>query len=188
MTSQRSDAAARRASLLDAADAVFTAHGITAPLELIIEHAGVGRATLYRNFPDRAALIQALLLRTVDRIEQHTAELGERDDALFELLDAMAARIVHSPALADYWRAVDPDEPVIAAARKRILAAMTPALQRAVAADLCRADLQPADISLYASMLGAALRGRNAAQRRQLAARALQLLMPGLRGPGHGHV
>lgn len=180
MTSIRSDAAARRAQLLDAADAVFGEHGITAPLDLVVERAGVGRATLYRNFPDRAALIEALLLRTIEKIAAHAAELGERDDALFELIGGMAKRIVHSPALADHWRAVDPNEPAIRAARQRALKLMEPALLRAKAAGLCRADLELADLSLVSSMLGAALRGRTRADRARLAARALQLLRPGL--------
>ncbi len=49
---------------------VFGQHGVTAPLDLVVERAQVGRATLYRNFPDRTALIQALLQRTVDRIRR----------------------------------------------------------------------------------------------------------------------
>lgn len=180
MTSIRSDAAARRALLLDAADAVFGEHGITAPLDLVVERAGVGRATLYRNFPDRTALIEALLQRTVEKIEAHVQELGERDDALFELIVGMARRIVHSPALADYWRAVDPDEPAIKSARERILSLSEPALLRAKAAGLCRQDLQLSDISLISSMLGAALRGRTAEDRATLARRAIELLRPGL--------
>ena len=46
---KRPDAATRRAQLLDAADTVFTQHGVNAPLELVVEQAGVGRATLYRH-------------------------------------------------------------------------------------------------------------------------------------------
>lgn len=177
----RADARSRRAALLDAADSVFSEHGITAPLDLVVERAGVGRATLYRNFPDRTALLQAMLERTADTIAAHVAELGQRDDALFELLAAMAKRIINSPALADYWRAVDPNDPQIAAVRQRILGLMQPALERAIGAGLCRADLRPSDISLYASMLGAALRGHDRQQRQELAERALQLLGPGLR-------
>ncbi|WP_296251818.1 TetR/AcrR family transcriptional regulator [uncultured Stenotrophomonas sp.] len=180
MASIRSDAAVRRALLLDAADAVFGEHGITAPLDLVVAHAGVGRATLYRNFPDRTALIEALLQRTVEKIEAHLQELGERDDALFELIIGMARRIVHSPALADYWRAVDPDEPTIKAARERILGLSEPALLRAKAAGLCRLDLQLSDISLISGMLGAALRGRTVEDRATLARRAIELLRPGL--------
>ncbi len=44
---------------------VFGQHGVTAPLDLVVERPGVGRATLYRNFPDRTALIEALLDCTV---------------------------------------------------------------------------------------------------------------------------
>lgn len=68
MQSQRADAAARRALILDAADSVFGQHGVTAPLDLGGRKGPVGRATLYRNFPDRTALIEALLDRTVARI------------------------------------------------------------------------------------------------------------------------
>ncbi|MGR4896081.1 TetR/AcrR family transcriptional regulator [Stenotrophomonas sp. LARHCG68] len=180
MPSLRSDAAARRALLLDAADAVFGEHGITAPLDLVVERAGVGRATLYRNFPDRAALIGAMLERSVAQLQAHIAELGARDDALFELLAGMAGRIVQSPALADYWRAVDQDDPQVRDARQHVLALMEPALERAKAAGLCRADMQLRDISLISSMLGAALRGRDREERAVLAKRALELLLPGL--------
>ncbi len=180
MTSTRSDATVRRALLLDAADAVFGEHGITAPLDLVVERAGVGRATLYRNFPDRASLIAAMLQRSIAKLEAHIAELGERDDALFELFGGMAARIVQSPALADYWRAVDQDNPGVSAARQHVLKLMEPALLRAKAAGVCRADLQVADISLISSMLGAALRGRTRDERAVLAQRALELLRPGL--------
>ena len=51
MTSKRPSADIRRAQLLDAADAVFSEHGVTAPLDLVVERAEVGRATLYRQFP-----------------------------------------------------------------------------------------------------------------------------------------
>ncbi len=180
MSSIRSDAAARRALLLDAADAVFREHGITAPLELIVERAGVGRATLYRNFPDRTALMEALLQRTIQQIQVHLQELGDRDDAVFELIEGMAQRIVHSPALADYWRAVDRDNPAIHKARQYALQLMEPALHRAKAAGLCRDDLQLADLSLISGMLGAALRGRTADDRAALARRAIELLRPGL--------
>ncbi|MCW4453376.1 TetR/AcrR family transcriptional regulator [Flavobacterium sp. MXW15] len=186
MTSIRSDAAIRRAQILDAADAVFGEHGVTAPLDLVVERAAVGRATLYRNFPDRAALIEALLQRTLQRIREHVQALGERDDALFELLDGMAGRIVQSPALSDYWRAVDRNDPSIRAARGQILELLRLPLQRAIAAGLCRPDLQLEDISLVSGMLGAALRGKTRNERAVLAARAMQLLYAGLQGPAAG--
>jgi len=183
MTVQRADAAARRALILDAADAVFGQHGVTAPLDMVVERAQVGRATLYRNFPDRAALIEALLKRAVARIERQVERLGDRDDTLFQVLDGMASRLVHSPALSDYWRAVDPDHPPMAAARLAVREILKAPIQRAIAAGLCRPDLQPADISLISSMLGAALRGKTTEERKHLAARAMDLLRGGLHGP-----
>lgn len=182
MQSQRADAAARRALILDAADHVFGQHGVTAPLDLVVERAQVGRATLYRNFPDRAALIEALLQRTVDRIRRHVAELGERDDALFELLQDIARRIIDSPALADYWRAVHPDDPTVKVARETVRGLLEAPIQRAIAAGLCRPDLSSTDISLISGMLGAALRGKTRDERAVLARRALQLLRGGLQG------
>ncbi|MFG3447431.1 TetR/AcrR family transcriptional regulator [Stenotrophomonas sp. NPDC047960] len=186
MQSQRADAAARRALILDAADSVFGQHGVTAPLDLVVEKAQVGRATLYRNFPDRTALIEALLDRTVARIARQVETLGDRDDALFEVLQGMATRIVQSPALADYWRAVDPDEPTIKAARQTVHTLLKAPIQRAIDAGLCRPDLQAADISLISSMLGAALRGKTREERARLAGRALQLLRGGLGGKVDG--
>ena len=47
----------------------FTTHGYGVPLETIAAAAGVGRATLYRNFPDRAALALAIFSREADRLE-----------------------------------------------------------------------------------------------------------------------
>ncbi|MET0129435.1 MAG: TetR/AcrR family transcriptional regulator [Stenotrophomonas chelatiphaga] len=184
MPSLRADAAARRALILDAADHVFGNHGVTAPPDLVVERAQVGRATLYRNFPDRSALIEALLQRTVDRIARQVAELGTRDDALFVLLDGMARRIIDSPALADYWRAVHPDDPTVRGARERVRTLMEAPIQRAIAAGLCRPDLTSTDISLISGMLGAALRGKNREERSALAGRALQLLRAGLQGTG----
>ena len=59
MNSPRPSSAERRAQLLDAADAVFAEHGVTAALDLVVERAQVGRATLYRQFPDRRAIPNA---------------------------------------------------------------------------------------------------------------------------------
>ena len=183
MPTLRADAAARRALILDAADHVFGNHGVTAPLDLVVARAQVGRATLYRNFPDRAALIQALLERTVNRIARHVQELGDRNDALFELLEGIAQRNIDSPALADYWRAVQQDNPIVNAARSAVRQMLEAPIERAISAGLCRPDLTSTDISLISGMLGAALRGKTRDERAALARRALELLRGGLQGP-----
>ncbi len=182
MTTLRADAAARRALILDAADHVFGQHGVTAPLDLVVERAQVGRATLYRNFPDRTALIEALLQRTVDRIRRQVEQLDDRADGLFEVFEGMAQRIIDSPALADYWRAVDSDVPSMKAARETVRNLLEAPIQRAIDAGLCRPDLASTDIPLISGMLGAALRGKTRDERAALAQRALDLLRGGLQG------
>jgi AcrR family transcriptional regulator len=57
----RRDAAANRERVLDAAAEVFHEHGLGAGLEDVARRAGVGVATVYRRFPSREALLEALL-------------------------------------------------------------------------------------------------------------------------------
>ncbi|MGH8072706.1 MAG: TetR/AcrR family transcriptional regulator [Lysobacter sp.] len=183
MNTLRCDAAARRELILDAADAVFSEQGVTAPLDLVVERAGVGRATLYRNFPNRTALMAALLARHLKMLEDEAEAHADRDDALFLLLERMARHIAEAAPLADFWRAVERGDAVIAEARQRIVGIFKAPMQRAIDAGLCRADLLPTDISLLSGMLGASLRGKTTTERRALAMRALELLRRGLAVP-----
>jgi AcrR family transcriptional regulator len=64
----RSDAQANRRRVLDAAAAVFAAHGIDAPVEEIAQLAGVGMGTLYRRFPSKESLIEQLVSDLFERV------------------------------------------------------------------------------------------------------------------------
>ena len=160
MLKLRTDAAQNRADILAAADLVFAECGVTAPLDLVCKQAGVGRATLYRNFPDRHGLLLALLDRSINEMEDKARSLGEAPNAFFKLLRFQAERISARSSLVDYWRVIDREAPEIRRARQRMHALIKPHLERAVSAKLCRADLNDEDISLLTSMHGAALRGR----------------------------
>ncbi len=181
MQAPRVDAAARREQLLDSADIIFSEHGVTAPLELVVRHSGLGRATLYRNFPDRSALIEGLLQRSLEHTAQRAAALEDRDDALFLLFEHSAAYIADHASMVDYWRTVEREGSLVHSARQRLTEIYAPALARAIRAGLCRADLSAADISLILGMLGACLRGKTGAQRQALGNRALELLIAGLK-------
>lgn len=178
---KRPDAATRRAQLLDAADAVFITHGIKAPLELVVEHAGVGRATLYRQFPDRHAILLALMERSAERLHERANSVQNQPDAFFALLEYLAERIVRSPSLSDYWRTAKLDDPRVNAMRQRVWDAFGPALQHGKDCGLIRTDIQAQDMSLLSSMLGAALRGHTEDDRRRLARQALDIVRRGLR-------
>jgi AcrR family transcriptional regulator len=75
---QRADALRNRARVLEAAESVFAAEGISAPVDLIAEKAGVGVGTLYRHFPTKEKLFEAIL---IDRIAEIAADARTRVDA-----------------------------------------------------------------------------------------------------------
>jgi AcrR family transcriptional regulator len=74
----RADALRNRARVLDAAESVFAAEGISVPVDLIAEKAGVGVGTLYRHFPTKEKLFEAIL---IGRIVDIAAEARTRVDS-----------------------------------------------------------------------------------------------------------
>jgi AcrR family transcriptional regulator len=74
----RADAARNRARILEAAEAVFAVEGIEAPVDTIAEKAGVGVGTLYRHFPTKEKLCEAILL---DRLRGLTDDARAQADA-----------------------------------------------------------------------------------------------------------
>ena len=181
MSTTRPPSAERRAQLLDAADAVFAEHGVTAPLDLIVERAQVGRATLYRQFPDRRAIMLALLERSVEKTRAAAAAWHDDDQAFFKLLALVGERIAVSATLVDYWRTVDQSDAEVIHARQQMWLVFEEPMKRAVSKGLCKQALNAKDLSLVFGMLGGALRGETPAQRKQLARRALQIILDGIK-------
>ena len=73
----RADARRNRERLLAAATAAFAQHGADAPLEDIARSAGVGIGTLYRHFPTRLALQEAVFRSQVETVCARGRELAE---------------------------------------------------------------------------------------------------------------
>src|SRR6266581_6701180 len=88
----RADAQRNYARLLDAASAAFVEHGADdVSLEEIARRAGVGIGTLYRHFPTRQALLEAVYRDQVESLRAQTAELldsAPADEALAAWLRA----------------------------------------------------------------------------------------------------
>lgn len=77
----RRDARRNRALLTAAAREVFAEQGLDASLDEIARRAGVGNATLYRHFPNRAALIEAVFGELLARTSRAGEKTRESDDA-----------------------------------------------------------------------------------------------------------
>ncbi|WP_420479493.1 TetR/AcrR family transcriptional regulator [Brevundimonas sp. FT23028] len=175
----RKDAADRRAALLDAARVVFAEEGIDAPLDRIAERAGVGRATLYRNFPGRTEIALAVLLDDV-------AELGETfasptaPDAFLDFLVDLSARLVRNTALGGVVRA-SPSPDILTPLRQAMVKAALPSLRVSQAAGVVRPDLKGSDVRVLSAMLGGGIHNARPAERNAIARRTLELVLDAVR-------
>lgn len=173
---------------MQAAQEVFLEAGLNAPLDLIAERAGVGRATLFRNFTDRHTLILGLLDRGVAELEASAARLEDDPAALILLLRQVADRTLEYAPLSEYWQALDHGGEAFRTSIARVLAVFEAPVARAVANGTCRRDLQPSDVLLAIAMVNGPLIAPTQEQRRQLLERAWGFVvdMLQLRGPSGG--
>ena len=181
----RADARRNRERLLAAARDIFVEQGPDAPLDAIAAAAGVGIATLYRRFPDRRAVVRAVVLDVLARAaEEARLALAEEPDPfralaryLHRALDLRISAVM--PALLDR---IPPDDEEIASIRTRSWELFQQLIDRAHAAGTLRADVTFADIGFLLVRLARPLPGsipRDLDNR--LAHRHLELLLDGLR-------
>jgi AcrR family transcriptional regulator len=88
----RADAARNRARVLEVAYETFAAEGLSVPIDEIARRAGVGAGTVYRHFPTKEALFQAVIADRMGRIidEGHALlKSGQPDQALFLFMRSM---------------------------------------------------------------------------------------------------
>jgi AcrR family transcriptional regulator len=146
----RADAVRNRERVLEAAKTVFSAGGPDASLEAVAKRAGVGIGTLYRHFPTREALFEAVYRREVEQLGE-LAEQLKSEAALVEALrrwlrsnvEFVATKKGMSAALA---LAVHGSSELYAYTFDRLTKAVGALLDRAVAAGEIRADIGPEDL------------------------------------------
>lgn len=152
----RADAIRNRDRLLQAAKTVFSAGGAEASLEAVAREAGVGIGTLYRHFPTREALFEAVYRREVDQLADMAAQLKDEAapaEALRRWLRAGVEFIATKKGMvAALALAVQRDSELAAYSSERLTAAAGTLLDRAVAAGEIRSDIAPED--LLRSMIG----------------------------------
>lgn len=94
----RADAQRNREALLLAAESAFGERGTAASLEEIAQHAGVGIGTLYRHFPTRQALVEALVHDRASDLIRFGEELFTADDPFAALEMWLTASVRHALA------------------------------------------------------------------------------------------
>jgi AcrR family transcriptional regulator len=146
----RADAVRNRERVLAAAKAVFSAGGADASLEAVARRAGVGIGTLYRHFPTREALYEAVyqhevqqLWELAERLKDATSPVEALRRVLRAIVEFVATKKGMSAALA---LAVTGSSHLHARSSPRLERAAASLLERAVAAGEIRSGIDPGDL------------------------------------------
>ncbi|MFF6958950.1 TetR/AcrR family transcriptional regulator [Streptomyces sp. NPDC088197] len=182
----RADATRNRERIVAAAREAIVEFGPDVPLDDVARRAGVGNATLYRHFTDRAELIRQVTLTVMAT----TAERAE--DALAQEPDAFAAlrRFVFEaaeerigalcPMLSD---AFDRQDPAVTQQMERLERSVNAIMERAQSAGLLRTDIAVGDLMVALTQLTRPLPGTGCMGFDRFVHRHLQLFLDGLRAP-----
>jgi AcrR family transcriptional regulator len=159
----RADALRNRTRILQAAQEAFTEEGKLVPLDEIARRAGVGAGTVYRHFPTKEALFEAVFLSRVENLANRARAMVSDTNPERAFFDFLAHMVAESWAKRDLVDAMSgagidvtsPDSP----ASRELRSAITELLVRAQAVGAVRKDVATADImAMVAGMIIAAQR------------------------------
>src|SRR5258707_5944805 len=146
----RTDAQKNRERILEVAKQEFARSGTNASLDDIVRQAGVGAGTLYRHFPTREALIEAVYRTEVEKLaaaEKKFSETMRPIEALrawmFLFVDYVAAKQIIAPALNTL---VGGPSKLYEGSRGQIQGAIDALAMRAIQSGDIRSDLDPFDL------------------------------------------
>ena len=146
----RADSVRNRERLLKAAARILGTGGADASLEAVAKRAGVGIGTLYRHFPTREALFEAVYRHEVDEVAQLAEQMGQESspvDALRQWLRAIVKLVATKKGmLAALALAADGRSDLYAYSAERLSKAIGTLLQRATKAGQIRADITPEEL------------------------------------------
>lgn len=146
----RSDSIRNRELLIEAATRVFSAGAAQASLEAVARHAGVGIGTLYRHFPTREALFEAVYRREVDQLSDLAEQVAQEAppvDALRAWLHANVRLVATKKGMVEALQLVAHGSSELKAySFERLTAALGLLLERGVASGELRADVSAEDL------------------------------------------
>ncbi|MEU6552822.1 TetR/AcrR family transcriptional regulator [Streptomyces sp. NPDC046915] len=182
----RADALRNRERIVAAAREMFVEFGPDVPLDEIARRAGVGNATVYRNFPDRDALVREVVCSVIDRTvraaEEALAETGDAFEALARFTHTAADERISAlcPMVSTTF---DQNHPDLEAARQRVEQIVEEVMDRAKTAGQLRPDVGAGDLLLAVSQLSRPPAGTGCLSIDRFVHRHLQLFLDGLRAP-----
>lgn len=141
---KRADARRNYERVLGAAREVFAERGESTSLEEIARRAGVGIGTLYRHFPNRQALLEALYVNEVEEVCRSAQQLDDADpwQALSQWCKRLIGYLATKRALAnELMNYLDADAALFKECRAELFTAGEPLLKRAQDARLVRPDV-----------------------------------------------
>jgi AcrR family transcriptional regulator len=177
----RADARRNRARVLQAAQEAFAAEGLAVPLDEIARRAGVGAGTVYRHFPTKEALFEAIVLGRIHEMIAHIQEQARSDDpgtAFFGVLQEFVTRGTMKKDLIDALSGAGVDiSTALADARTDVRDALGALLARAQSEGVVRQDVTATDLlTLMSTMFLAAQRNGDT-----VTVGVLAVIMDGLR-------
>jgi AcrR family transcriptional regulator len=183
---QRKDAKRNRDAILAAARELF-ADCADVPMYEVARRAGVGQATLYRNFPDRRSLAATLLAEHTDRWEELAAAHAGDPDSFFILLRNIVDTVARFYSLGELASEDACLGSELDRRRRRLAECMKEPLRVAKAAGTLRCDVTIDDVFLVVAMVrGATDSADGPAARAATASRVLTLVLNGLTPPRAG--
>lgn len=180
----RADAARNRELILSTAAEVFAEQGLEAGYDEIARRAGIGVGTVYRRFPERAELVQALFVSRIEEmvvIAEEAAARPDAWDALTWFLEKAVERQVADRGLKELMvRTVSPDTHQMVG-RERLGPLIEAMLARAKEEGVLRADLETTDLGMQLMVISS----MTTPEQPELWRRYLALLIDGMRAhPG----
>jgi AcrR family transcriptional regulator len=185
---QRADACRNRDRLLEVASDAFAARGVEASLEWIAKSAGVGIGTLYRHFPTRDTLVEAVYRHNVELLCDGADELRAAlppDEALAEWMQRFVAYVATKKGLATYLKSVvSPDSDLFQSTQGRVQETIGTLVAAAAEAGMIRPRIDGMD--LLRALSGVCMMADQPGGPEQ-GAKVATLLMDGLRygAPAH---
>lgn len=155
----RRDAEQNRQRILRAASEVFTARGLQATLDDVARQAGVGVGTVYRRFPDKEALVDALFEDKLQALVAQAELALEAPDSwtgLVTLLERAGAMLTRDRGLLEILMYATYGQDRVSRARARMQPVVTRVVERAQRDGKVRADLRPTDVPFIEFMLSTA--------------------------------